>query len=298
MTADGGRRPSALAIYVGALVAAAGVSVPLFALSAKPSLPSDWYILPVLAVLVFAAEQLQIRYQYRSVVESFTVMEAAIAPLLLGYRGGVAVLVVVAAQIFASALGRNSFIKSAFNVAQWALATSLATAVTDSVADPGSSHHTILLSAVAGLITLMVVNQVAFTAVLVLAKQRQLLVPHVVGLRMLNAIVSVCYGVFLAASYAWVPWTAVLFLPPLVLLHLAGRGIAAVSVDRLRLRALQQATHVLATSFNPAAAYPELLRTVRTAFEVRAADLALFRDLGHYELHRLTREGYQHLDEA
>jgi len=55
----------------------------------------------------------------------------------------------------------------------------------------------------------MVVNQVAFTAVLVLAKQRQLLVPHVVGLRMLNAIVSVCYGVFLAASYAWVPWTAV-----------------------------------------------------------------------------------------
>ena len=279
--------------YVSMLAAVAGGVSFAAARFATPVGHPQWQSLPLLAGLLLASEALSLRYQYRNHVETFTVVEAALAPLLVGFGGLVVVLMMATVQASVQIAGRNKPIKAAFNVSQWSLAAASAALVTHSLTPAGATPWQSLLALLAALATLTVVNQGALSIVLILAASdrnsalsRQMLV-----LRASTQTVAICFGVLVAGVFLWNSWAVAFFLPPLVMLHFAGRGVAAVAVDRQRLGALQHATHTLAVTLNPAAAYPELLRTVRKAFEVRAVELLFLREDGP-ELHRLAEGTY------
>lgn len=290
--------------YVAAVVALA-IGAGLWVTHAvRPDHPAGWQVALLLAALVFEAEVLQVRYHYNDQVESLNLVEAAVAPAIWGLSGHWIGPTVAVGMLAAAALRARELTKAVFNVAQWALAASAGALVLQALRDGDHGIATNVVALVVAILTVSLVNQLAMAGVMLLVSGHVLGGPlasagkAVITGRLLGVLVALTYGVVLTAAFTWSPWVLVTAVIPQALLHWASRGYASARIDQARLAGLQQATHVLAATLNPAAAYPELLRTVRTAFEVRAADLALFRDLGSYELHRLTTGGYEHLDEA
>lgn len=283
-----------LHLFVGAVVVAAPITTALAARFASPPVTRHWPLLPLLAVLVVAGERFEVRYQFRGAVEAFTLVEAAIAPLVIGFPVLVAVLTVGAAELAVSVLGRNRPIKAVFNCAQWSLATAVAAIIVSAAAGTAPSPARLLAALLAGLATMSLVNQLAMATVISLAGTSGpgVLSPTMIVARAINAVAVLCFAVLSVAVYLWLPWGIAFFFAPLLILHAAGRGLAAVQVDRRRLDALQEVTHQLAATLDPQVAFPEALRAVRRSFEVAAVELLV---LGEDEstVHRLLRSGYE-----
>lgn len=271
-----GRYRGALLAYV-AVVVALSLSAGLLAadLDRHGDLPPA--TLPLLAALLCQAEWLQVRYHHRRHVDALTLVEAALAPVLLSCSGAQAMLVVASGMGLAAVLRRNAPIKAAFNVAEWVLAAASGLLVLRAT---GGAQPSLLVLPLA-LVAASAVNQLAFAGVM------QLTSGHPLGasstaLRRSVAVgrglwlgTNLALGLLLAAAVHAAPATVLLAFPLLGLLHWAARSYATVRADRLRLAGLRAATSVLGAQTEPERAFPLFLGEVLAAFEVRAVHLAL-----------------------
>jgi serine phosphatase RsbU (regulator of sigma subunit) len=244
--------------------------------------------LPVLALLVAAAERSQVRYRLGRDVNGINLLEAVLAPLLFAFPPVQAVLAVAAGQAVAAVAGRNTPLKSCFNIAQWSLATACGSAVVLAVGGAGLGLRS-LAGVLAGLLAVAVVNNVAFAGVLtvssggdVLRRLASLLLPAWVAGFGLNAAVGLLY----VTAYAGAPASVLLFAAPLVVLHLAYGGQAAARAERGLVGGLHRSGTVLTAPLDPRDAIAPWLCEVAATFGAGAVELAL-RDDGGHEVHRL-----------
>ncbi|HEX8001872.1 MAG TPA: SpoIIE family protein phosphatase [Mycobacteriales bacterium] len=293
------RSSPALVAYVvalGALATAAGLAVARYDVS-PPGTP-QWGALPVLAVLIAAAEVLVVRVRYGDEIDGVNLVEAALAPLLFAFPGGAVVATVAAAQLVTGVGRRLPPVKAAFNVAQWTLAAAAGAAVVERVAHGGDGiTATTVPAVVAALVAVWVVNNVAFTLVVAFAEGERpaklvrdllpVILPGWVGGWFVNAMLGVLY----VLAYAAHPAAVVLFPVPLVLLHLAYRGYATARADRLRLAVLHRAAQILAERLDPREGVADFLAEVARGFEADGVLLVLNGD-GVRHVHTCRGDSY------
>ena len=274
-----GARDTRVAAYVLLLVAAtAAVTAAL----PTPTLETDQlWVLGSLALLVGAAEFLQVRFRLGRQVDGSNLVEAAIAPLLVVGAGLTAVVVVALGQALAAVVRRNSPLKAGFNVAQWSFATAVGSALW--LMGPRREVDTwegaaLLLLAVAGI---SVANLVAFTGVMVLVRGDSPMtvlrgVAPVFGGGWLPGLaVNALLGLLFALAHDAAPASVILFVVPLLVMHLAFSGAAEARADRARLVGMQRAIRVLTDPLDPRSAIAAFLREAADCFDSTAASLVL-----------------------
>ena len=297
--ATGPRRTSrGLVAYVAAIAVAAVCAAILAArYDVDPPGVAHWATLPALALLIAGGEAMIVRVRYGDEVDGINLVESAMAPLLFAFPGGVVVLTVAFVQLCVHLGKRQPPIKTAFNVAQWALASAVGAGVVARVSEGQGITEANVAAIGAALVAMWVVNNVAFTAVVAVAgnhRPRELLrdmlpviLPGWVGGWFVNAMLGLLY----VLAYAAHPLAVLLFPMPLVLLHLAYRGYATARADRLRLAVLHRAAQVLAVRLDAREGIPEFLGEVAKGFEARAVMLVLSID-GTRQVHTFAEGSY------
>src|SRR5688572_7340279 len=106
------RHTSPLLVAYIAVLAGAAAAVAAAAADVAPPGRTSWVALPVLGVLLVAAEYLFVRFRYRGDVNALNLVESVLAPLLFAFPGAVAVATVAAAQVVGGALRRNEPVKA------------------------------------------------------------------------------------------------------------------------------------------------------------------------------------------
>jgi len=279
------------------LVVAATTAGLAHLLDLRPPATADWVTLPFLGIGLVVAGQLRVRFRRGDDVNSLTLSEAVLAPLLFTFPPAVVVATVAVAQIINAVLRRTALIKAAFNVAQLSLAAAVASAVLAAVLDePGVSLES-LGSLVLALACAAVVNNTAFTLVLAISGRQS--VPAV--LRELRPVlvrgwlggwgVNVLIGLLFVMANDSSPIAVVLLPVPLLILHLAYRGYVSARSDRFRLAGVRKATQTLSAPLHPHEAIDDFLLEVAHCFESREVALALFRDGGDVQIHHLDATG-------
>jgi PAS domain S-box-containing protein len=246
----------------------------------------DRWLLPGLAVLVGAAEFLQVRFRVGRQVDGSNLVEAAVAPLLVVAPTPLGVAAVAAGQVVAGLVRRNAPVKVAFNTAQWSFAAAVGAALWSGAGQrlPTLSGSGTLVLAV---LAVGVLNLAAFTGVLLLTGSDLRAVRPVVGAGWLLGLgVNTALGVLFALAHESAPWGLLLAPVPLVVLHLAYRGFAAARADRARLDGMHRAAAVLAGPLDPRPVIPDFLRAAAEVFETRIAVLVIKVEGGR-EVHRV-----------
>lgn len=273
--------------FIAALAGAAtALAVALAGADVAPPGRTSWPALPVLAVLLVAAEYLFVRFRYRGDVNALNLVESVLAPLLFAFPGAVAVATVAGTQLVGGALRRNRPVKALFNVAQWSLATGVG-AATLALLDRGDGVTPENLAAMLVVLAVVgAVNQLAFATVLGFVNRRPLprllqdIAPIVLPGWVLGWAINSLIGLLFVLAYAAHPIATLLFGVPLVMLHLAYRGYAGARSDRVRLTGLHRAARALAAPLDPAEAIESYLREVATCFEAAGVALVLRNDSG------------------
>ena len=279
------------------VLAASGVALTVAYAAAGLTAPVDgpWPALVGLGLLVVAASVLVVRFRAGHDVDSVTLVEAVLAPLLFGFAGPEAVAATTAAAVVTAVLRRTSLQKSLFNIAQWSLAVatgSWAVALVGGGAGLGAQGTAAIALA---LVVVWLVNHLAFVTVLVLAAQRPArdvlrgLTPVIVPGWMGGFVVNATLGLLYVLAFAATPYAVVLFPVPLLLLHAAYRGYALARSDRLHFAGLHGAAQALAGPMDPHEAVPALLQEVAQGFDSAWAVLVLAHG-DVVEVHRAGRE--------
>ncbi|MCW2776759.1 MAG: domain S-box-containing protein [Frankiales bacterium] len=262
-------RPGVVALVVALALGAVGLAL---AGSTAPGRTAP-LALPVLGAVVAAASLLVVRFRAGNDVDGVTLVEAALAPLLFAFPGVVVVATVAVAETVVALLRRDEPVKGAFNVAQWSFAAGLGALVVDRSTLPPVG------AVVCGLVAVGVANNAAFTTVLTLAgggtprSMLRGLGPVIVPGWLVGFGVNLLLGLLFVAAYDGSPVAVVLFPVPLLVLHWAYRGYAAVRTDRQRLAGLHRASRALAAPLDPLEALPAFLSEVADTFGARRAVL-------------------------
>jgi PAS domain S-box-containing protein len=282
VTSSGRWRIAALSavLLMGALVLAGVLPRPHLS-------QADELLLPGLALLVGAAEFLQVRFRVGSQVDGSNLVEAVLTPLLVIAPNAAGVLAVALGQLLAGALRRNQPMKVAFNVAQWSLAFAVGSEVW--LATPG--HDPTRWSGVGTLVLAVLVvgtvNLLAFSSVMLLTGSDLRGLRPIVGIGWAaGLLVNTALGVLFTLAHAATPYALVLVPVPLVVLHLAYRGVAAARADRTRLAGMHRAASLLAEPLDPRPAIGDFLRATAEVFDTRRATLVLKVDGGR-EVHHV-----------
>ena len=252
---------------------------------------ADAWLLPGLAVLVGAAEFLQVRFRIGSSVDGTNLVEAVLAPLVVVAPDRLGVLAVVAGQVLAGVLRRNTVLKTGFNVGQWALAFAVGSEVWRATPgrDPGTwtGAGTLALAVLA----IGVVNVVAFSSVLLLTGNDLRALRPVAGVGWaVGLAVNIALGLLFAVAHAATPWALLLVPVPLLVLHAAHAAVSAARADRARLAGMHRAASLLSDPLDPRQAIPEFLRAAAEVFDSRRATLVLNVDGGR-EVHHVDLDG-------
>jgi PAS domain S-box-containing protein len=262
-------------VTVAALAAALAVAVLTTTTSEAPPL-----VVPVLLVLIVQSELLRVTYKYRDSQESFTLIETALAPVLLATSGWQLVLVVGGGLTVAWLIKGRDPLKSMFNVAQWVLAASLAGITFDALRRTEGTDPENVLALLVAVLVAALVNQLAIAGILKLVTGhtfgRPVVSPVVLVGKAIGPVGCIVLGLTVAGGYAWSPWTLTFAFVTQPLAHWASRGYAAGRADRQRLGGLHQATHALAFSLERSEAFARFLAEASSSFEVRTTELVLF----------------------
>jgi hypothetical protein len=267
-----------------AALAAAGVAGALLVQDGLPAAAevASWPTVLSFLVLLTAAGFPTLKFQYRDEVDAEDLFEAVLVPALFVLPPLVLVVVVGVAQVLSEGLQRIHPVKASFNVAQWMAAAAAGGVVLAALREggtPPSTHD--LLALAAAMAAARAVNILALIGVLWLTGPQPLrrvlagFRPLVVPVWLVVGGINLAFGMLFLAAYLWMPWTAVLFLVPLAVLHWATRGDAALRVDRARLAGMQRATHALGVPIDPREAVPEFLAEVRRCFASEVAELVV-----------------------
>ena len=274
------------AVAVGAGRLASGVES-----VAGRSLPPAAVVILVIALTWAAC--LQLRFSHRASAEDLDLFDAVLAPVMFTLSGPAVVLMAAVAMAASELIQRTRPVKASFNVAQWAAAAG-AGSLTYALLSDGhtlSARNLAALALAMGVVA--VVNHLAVVAVLVLVTPEP--VTHVLSsvapvVRpgwLLGGALNLAFGFLLVAALATGPWTTVLFVVPLGMLHWANRGYAEAWADRARLAGLQRATHALGAPIDPRDGIADFLAEVRSCFNVEVAELVLSDGHG-YRVQRLA----------
>ncbi|MGI8992726.1 MAG: ATP-binding SpoIIE family protein phosphatase [Nocardioidaceae bacterium] len=285
--------------YVALLLAAAAATVIAANLLdlEPPTATPLWPTLPFLVLGLVAAGQLRVRFRRGDDVDSLTLFEAALAPLIFAFSPTVVVVTVAMVQAFTAVLRRTSPVKAVFNIAQWCLAAGVGSVVLAALLDePGVSLEALGVLVVS-LACVGLVNNTAFTLVLaisgrqsvatVLQELRPVLVPGWLGGWGVNVLIGLLFVMAVDSN----PVAVVLIPVPLLVLHLAYRGYAAAQSDRFRLTGLRKATQTLSAPLHPRDAIDDFTRDVTRCFEARGAGLMLFSETGDLEVYQVDATG-------
>lgn len=263
---------------------------------ARPA--EGWWALPLFSLLLAAAERMRIRVRVGTQVDAANLVEAVLAPLLFSYPGVEVVAVVAGAEVISSLIRRGPVVKNAFNTAQWVLASGCGALVMQHAGGPYGTLDTrrllVLLGAVAAV---SATNIGVFFVVLALARGKRMRDLAVEMKRVILVVWVGSWGLNVAIGFLYVfgfaasPASLALFAVPLVVLHLAYRGLAAVTADQQRLAGLHEAASALASPVDPLDGIPAFLESVARCFQSASAELVL--DRGEVlEAHLWTRSGY------
>jgi PAS domain S-box-containing protein len=259
----------------------------------------SWIAACALVALLAAGEYLMIRLRYREETVGVNLFEAVLAPVLFGFPGAAAMVIAAAAQTIAALMRRNTLVKGSFNVAQWATAAGVGSIVFHALSSGNALTARNVLALLVAFVAVSVVNNTAFTVVLKLAqRQPAMKVLATIGPALLMSwALNFPFGLLFVAAYLWTPWSALLFVVPLLTLYWAYRGHASAIADRARLNGLHRATRALAATVDPRDAIPGFLQEVRTSFVCDAVDLVL---LNHETrtVHRIYGESHRVYDES
>ena len=274
----------AVALYIALLAGATvllGDHLPLV-----ESQNDDLLLLPLLPLLVAAAECLQVRFRVGRQIEGNNLIEAAIAPLIVIAPNLLGIGLVAAGQLIAAAARRNQPLKAAFNIAQWSLAAAVGAEVWVAF---GLSPRSLAGAGVVLLVVLAValINMLAFSIVMLLhsAQLRALRVTLSAGWA-IGTLVNALLGLLFVLAHEGTPLALLLAPVPLVVLHMAYQGYAAARADRARLIGIHRAASVLSEPLHPKPAIGEFLRATADVFESGAAMLVLKVDNGR-EVHEV-----------
>ncbi len=263
----------------------------------EPPAEPDWRWLPFLAIALAAAEQLRVQFRSGEDVDSITLFEAVLAPLILAFPTPAVVGTVAVVEAATALWRRSEWMKLAFNVAMWSLAAAVGSVVLSATATgPSVSARTIAWLLVA-LTCVALVNNVSFTAVLSISSGRPWravlrgFAPVIGAGWIAGWAVNLLMGLLFVLAYVGHPGAVLLFPVPLAMLHLAYRGYANARVDRLRLSGLREAAHALAEPIDPREAIDGFLRATAKGFEARAVALVLVTESGDYETNLLVPDG-------
>lgn len=283
----GPRTQPALLVYIGllsALAVAATVAVRIRG-ETPPGMPRNASLL-VLVGLLIAAEHLFVRFRYRGEISSINLVESVLAPLLFAWPATDVVLAAAVAPLVVAVVRRNPPVKTAFNMAQWALAAAAGTALlSDLKPPPGLTGEGVLAISLA-LAVVGVVNHASFAGVMgIVRRQSPMTVLRDLGPTLaagwaIGWVVNSLTGLLFVIAYAGHPASVVLFPVPLVVQHLAYRSYAGARTDRLRLAGLHRAARVLAVPFDPIEAVEPYLSEVAAAFEAGAVVLIVLDKAG------------------
>lgn len=266
-------RRVAVVAYVAVLAAAAvlvGGQLP-----EVPLAEDDLVLLPLLPVLVAAAEFLQVRFRIARQVDGSNLVEAAIAPLLVIAPNATGILMVAAGQLIAALVRRNQPTKAAFNVAQWSLAAAVGATVWTSF-DAAPTTAVGAAGLLLAVIAMGLVNLMAFSVVMVLHHTPLHQLRPMIGLGWaVGLAVNGLLGLLFVLAHAATPFALLLAPVPLVVLHLAYQGYAAARADRARLVGIHRAALLLSDPLDPRTAIGPFLRATAEVFETSAAVLVL-----------------------
>ncbi|MDQ1672598.1 MAG: hypothetical protein QOC98_1160, partial [Frankiaceae bacterium] len=269
-------------IYIGLIALAALICAPLAAVLIGQESNAPPLVVLVLLVLIVQSELLRVTYKYRDSEESFTLIETALAPVLLATSGWQLLLVVGGGLTVAWCIKGRDLLKSVFNVAQWVLAASLAGVTFDTLRSSDDMRPENVGALLVAVLVAALVNQLAIGGILKLVTGhvfgRLVVGPDVLIGKLIGPIGCIVLGLTVAGGYAWSPWTLAFAFLTQPLAHWASRGYAAGRADRQRLGGLHQATHALAFSLDRREAFARFLAETSHAFEVQAAELVLFDD--------------------
>jgi GAF domain-containing protein len=290
-TARDGAFPVPVLLFT-AMLAALGIAGGLLAQESGPVSGPSWPATVAFLVLLTAAGFPTLQFQYRDDVGAEDLFEAILLPAMFFLSPLTVVIVVGIALAVSEGVQRIQPVKACFNTAQW-MAQAAAGAVVLTMLRDGATTPTArdLLALAAAMVATTIVNVVAFVGVLWLAGQqpfRRVLAavrPMVIPVWLIGRGINLAFAILFVAAYAWSPWTAVLFLVPLGVLHWTGRAFASVRADQARLAGMQRATHALAVPMNPRDAIPEFLAEVRRCFESEVAELVILLE-GSRVVHR------------
>jgi PAS domain S-box-containing protein len=240
---------------------------------------TSWWVLVPLGAALIAAGWLQLEFHFRGHVEAMDLFEAVLLPVVLIIPGLGAVAMAVVAKAVSQRLLRVTPAKAAFNTAQWAAATGLASLIYEAFGGTGIDGSGRIGAVVVGMAAGMLLNHLSVTIVLSLAQSVPLrraiagLEPVVIPLWLVGGAVNLAFGVLFAVVVSGNAVFVPLLLIPLAVLHRAHRAYAETEVDRARVEALLRATRALAKPVDPADAIPVFLEIVQAAFAAAAVDL-------------------------
>lgn len=282
------RTQPALVVYIAGLAALAGLATWAVHVRAvdPPGVPRGAAYV-VLGVLLIAAEHLFVRFRYRGDVSSINLVEAVLAPLLFAWPVVDVVAAAAIAPIVVAVARRNQPVKTAFNVAQWALAAAVGAAVVADLQPPPGITGEGVLAVSAALAVVGIVNHASFAGVMGLVRRQSPatvlrdLGPTLAAGWAIGWVVNSLTGLLFVLAYAAHPAAVILFPVPLVVQHLAYRSYAGARTDRLRLAGLHRAARVLTEPFDPVEAMAPYLQEVAAAFEARAVSLVMAKGEAH-----------------
>lgn len=267
-------------VYIAALTAlACGAAIAAAATHHAPS-RAGIATVGVLGLLLVAAEILIVRVQHRGDVMALSLGESLLAPAIFLTGPVEATLLAVVSQVISGLWHRIGFRKTLFNVAQWSLAATTASAVFERLRAGGSATGANLAALGVAVTVLAAVNAVAFVAVIAIVQRRRIrdVAPGLVPALVTGWVLNAGFGVMFVATGVSSPGRLMLFAVPLAVLHWASRGHAAAAADASRLRRMHRALHELTTPIDPQDAIPRFLSLVRECFQSGAAELLIARD--------------------
>ncbi|HZG97489.1 MAG TPA: SpoIIE family protein phosphatase [Nocardioidaceae bacterium] len=293
--AEDHRRPSVAVVgYVGVLLTlsvATIVADRALDLSAPGQLSAWTY--PVLTATLVAAEHLRVRFRRGPDSGALTLFESVLAAVIFSSDTWTVVVVAAVAQAIGGLLRRAEPIKTAFNVAQWALAAGVGSLVLGLLSPGEGVSGRSLVDLVIAMACVAVVNDLEFTGVLAISRGVSLrTVLHELGPMVLPAwlggwLINIMLGLLLTLASVADPVGVLLFPVPLLTLHLAYRGYASARSDRRRLTGAREATALLAEPLEPLEGIEAFLRRVVPAFDARSAAVVLLLDEDEHEVHLL-----------
>jgi diguanylate cyclase (GGDEF)-like protein len=232
-----------------------------------------------IGAMVLVAELWPVVLEFRRSTHSFTLTDVPLTFALIFATGTHAFFAVVAGTLVALLLRRVSPVKSAFNLAQYALVVSVLIIVVHLAAsvDPGFGWITWGAALAAGQITgVLTVAQIVAARALTEGRVSRVQVREMFGLDF--AVTAMSTALALVCALLWIerPEATPLLLIPILIAFVGYRAYLRERQDHEKVKVLYEANRTLSDSPELAVALDGLLERALEAFHAEQAEVILF----------------------